>query len=83
MSCGCLAARRAFKWLEWFPFLTLATIVAAVATFVLFHFWKGLALNVGNQAQEVFFGPKHSTPMWPNLSFRVELIAALFFILLR
>ena len=82
MSCGCLAARRALNWLEWFPFLTLATIVAAVATFVVFHFWKGLALNVGNQAQEVFFGAEAFNPDVAQFVVPVELIAALFFILI-
>ena len=31
MSCGCLAARRNENWLAWFPFIALATIVAALA----------------------------------------------------
>src|SRR5215469_13925185 len=29
MSCGCLAARRRRDWLELFPLLSLATVVAA------------------------------------------------------
>src|ERR1700747_1092335 len=38
MSCGCLAARQSRDWLGYFPFLALATFIAAVATFVVYHY---------------------------------------------
>src|SRR5262249_31075439 len=58
MSCGCLAARRRWNWLAWFPFIALTTIMAAVALFVVYQFWGAFAVDVGHQAspQEVFIG---------------------------
>src|SRR5436190_10394505 len=58
MSCGCLAARRRWNWLAWFPYITLTTVLAALAMFAVYHYWEGLAVDVGHQAspQEVFFG---------------------------
>src|SRR5829696_2725749 len=49
MSCGCLAARRRENFLAWFPFIALATIVAAIAMLAIYHFWKGLAVDIGDQ----------------------------------
>ena len=64
MSCGCLAARSRRNWLAWFPFIALATVVAALAMLAVYHFWKGLAVDVGHQAspQEVFFGTEYPRP---------------------
>jgi len=58
MSCGCLAARRRWTWLAWFPHIALTTVLAALAMFAIYHRWEGLAVDVGHQAspQEVFFG---------------------------
>jgi hypothetical protein len=64
MSCGCLAARRRWNWLAWFPIIALATVAAASAMFAVYHFWSGLAVDVGHQAspQEVFFGTEYRNP---------------------
>src|SRR5271170_5288719 len=58
MSCGCLAARRRQDWLSYFPLIALAAVLTALATFVAFHMWSGLVVDVGGQRspQEVFFG---------------------------
>src|SRR5215472_15062425 len=44
MSCGCLAARRRWNWLAWFPFIALGTVMAAVAMFVVYQLWGGIAV---------------------------------------
>src|SRR5579862_4204428 len=58
MSCGCLAAKRRRDWLHYFPLIALGTIVCAFATTAAYHFWSGLAVDIGGQnaPQEVFFG---------------------------
>ena len=78
MSCGCLAARRRRDWLGYFPVLALATVVAALATQVLYLLWSGLAIDVGNQAsaQEVFFGTEYRNPDVAQFSVPIELIVA-------
>jgi hypothetical protein len=85
MSCGCLAARRRRNWLASFPFIALATIIAALSMFVVYHFWSGLAVDVGHQAsspQEVFFGTEHRDPDVAQFTAPIEWIAAVFFILI-
>src|SRR5215831_18403167 len=64
MSCGCLAAHQRQNWLAWFPFIALAAVMAALAMLVIYHFWKGLVVDVGHQAspQEVFFGTETRNP---------------------
>jgi hypothetical protein len=42
MSCGCLAARRRLNWLGWFPYIGLTTVVAAITTFAVYHYWGDL-----------------------------------------
>jgi SAM-dependent methyltransferase len=84
MSCGCLAARRPRNWLAGFPFIALATVMAALAMFVVYHFWGELAVDVGHQAspQEVFFGTEYRNPDVAQFAVPIELIAAVFFILI-
>jgi SAM-dependent methyltransferase len=84
MSCGCLAARRCSNWLAWFPFIALAAIVAVLAMLAIYHFWKGLAVEVGDQAspQEVFFGTEYRNPDLAQFVVPIESIAATFFILI-
>lgn len=83
MSCGCLLATRGRDWLAAFPFLTLGTFIAAEGTFVLYRVWSGLAVDVGNQAsaQEVFFGTATRNPDVAQFVVPIEVIAALFFVL--
>src|SRR5438552_7652411 len=45
MSCGCLAARRRSNWLGSFPLLTLGTVAAGVAMFIIYQTWSGLAID--------------------------------------
>jgi len=84
MSCGCLAARRRWNWLAWFPFIALATVMAAVATFVVYDLWAGIAIDVGHQAspQEVFFGTEDRNPDVAQFAVPIEWIAAVFFVLI-
>src|SRR5437763_513534 len=84
MSCGCLAARRPWNWLAWFPFIALASTTAALAMFVVYHFWGGVAVDVGHQAspQEVFFGTEYRNPDVAQFAVPIEFIAAVFFILI-
>ena len=67
MSCGCLAARR----LAWFPFIALATVVAVAV----YHYWSGLAVDVGHQAS-----PQEVNPDVAQFVVPIEAIAAVFFI---
>jgi hypothetical protein len=84
MSCGCVAARQRRNWLEHFPLTALASIVAALATFYIFHRWSGLAVDVGHQAspQEVFFGTEYPNPDVAKFTIPIEFIVAVFFILI-
>ncbi|WP_338691172.1 hypothetical protein V5279_32335 [Bradyrhizobium sp. 26S5] len=84
MSCGCLAARRSTNWLALFPGLAFVTFAAVVAIMVLYSYWGGLAVDVGNQAspQEVFFGTEYRNPDLAQFVVPIEAIAGLFFVLI-
>src|SRR6202165_5522402 len=85
MSCGCLAARQKRDWLEHFPLLALGTITTALATLFLYARWQGLAVDVGGQGsspQQVFFGTEYRNPDVAQFVIPIELIAALFFVLI-
>lgn len=84
MSCGCLAARKRWDWLAWFPLLALGTFTAARLTMWSYNYWGGLAVDVGHQAlpQEVFFGTEYRNPDLAQFVLPIEWIAALFFILI-
>src|SRR5689334_2592289 len=84
MSCGCLAARRRADWLDFFPLLSLATVVAAFGIFVIYQHWSGLVIEVGRQSspQEVFFGTEYRNPDVARFAVPIELIAAVFFVLI-
>ena len=58
MSCGCMAAHQGQDWLRYFPILSLATVVAALALSTIYGWWSGLVIDVGHQKspQEIFFG---------------------------
>jgi SAM-dependent methyltransferase len=83
MSCGCLAARQSRNWLGYFPLLALVTVIAAVATFAVYHYWRGLSIDVGGQAspQEVFFGTEYRNPDVAQFVVPIEVVAAVFFVL--
>ncbi len=82
MSCGCLAARRQRDWLGYFPFIALAAVLAALATYAAFHLWSGLVVDVGGQRspQEVFFGTEYRNPDIAQFVVPIEVIAAIFFV---
>jgi SAM-dependent methyltransferase len=84
MSCGCLAARSKRDWLRIFPWLALATVMAALAMRTIYHYWSGLAIDVGQQAspQEVFFGTEYRNPDVAQFTVPIEFIVAVFFILI-
>lgn len=83
MSCGCLAARRQRDWLGSFPVLALTAVIAAFATFAIYHFWSGLSIDVGRQAspQEVFFGTEYRNPDVARFVVPIEAVAGVFFVL--
>jgi spermidine synthase len=84
MSCGCLAARRRWNWLAATPLIALATFAAAHALLIVYSYWGGFAVDVGHQAspQEIFFGTEDRNPDVAQFVVPIELIAALFFILI-
>lgn len=84
MSCGCLAARSKRDWLRVFPWLALATVVAALAMRAIYLTWSGLAIDVGHQAspQVVFFGTEYRNPDVAQFTVPVEFIVATFFVLI-
>jgi SAM-dependent methyltransferase len=84
MSCGCLAARQPRDWLSYFPFIALGTVVAALATFAVYYYWRGLSIDVGGQAspQEVFFGTEYRNPDVAQFVVPIEAVAAVFFVLI-
>ena len=84
MSCGCLAANRREDWLARFPLLALGTMLAAVSVLVVYYLWGSLAVDVGNQMnpQEVFFGADRRIQDLAKFVVPIDLIAALFFVLI-
>ncbi len=84
MSCGCLAARRRRDWLGYFPALALGTMVAALAMLATYWFWSGFVVDVGHQAspQEVFFGTEDRNPDVAKFAVPIDLVVAVFFILI-
>src|SRR5439155_13924058 len=57
---------------------------AALATYAVYHFWSGIAVDVGGQQspQEVFFGTEYRNPDVAQFVVPIESIAAVFFILI-
>jgi spermidine synthase len=84
MSCGCMAARHRWDWLRSFPLLAFGSFTAARAVIAFYGYWGGLAVDVGHQAsaQEVFFGTEYRSPDLAQFVVPIELVAALFFILI-
>ena len=84
MSCGCMAARQRRDWLSDFPLLALGTVAAAQTMLTIYNFWSGLALDVGHQAspQEIFFGTEYRNPDVAQFTIPIDLIIAVFFVLI-
>src|SRR5262249_10979484 len=70
--------------LGYFPLTTLTAFVAALSIYVIYHLWPGLAIDVGHQAspQEVFFGTEFRNPDVAAFAVPIELVAAVFFLLI-
>lgn len=84
MSCGCMAARSKIEWLNYFPTTTLLTIAAAMVLLAVYERWQGLAVDVGHQAspQQVYFGTEYRNPDVARFSIPIDLIVAVFFVLI-
>lgn len=84
MSCGCMAAKQARDWLGYFPFLALGTVIAALGLLALYARWRGLVVDVGHQAspQEIFFGAEDRDPDVSQFTIPIDLIVAVFFVLI-
>src|SRR5262245_54322643 len=85
MSCGCMAARQRRDWLGCFPLLALGTVSAGLATLTIYTIWSDLAIDVGHQSsspQEIFFGTEYRDPDVAQFSVPIELIVAVFFVLI-
>jgi spermidine synthase len=84
MSCGCMAARKRYDWLGQFPALALFTVTAALVMLAIYQGWTGLAVDVGHQSspQEVFFGTEYRNPDVAQFAIPIELIVAVFFLLI-
>lgn len=83
MSCGCLAARQRRDWLSYFPILALATVVAALVLAAAYFWWSGLVIDVGHQKspQEIFFGTEYRSADVAQFTVPIDLIVAVFFVL--
>jgi spermidine synthase len=79
-----MAARHRWDWLRSFPLLAFGSFTAARAVIAFYGYWGGLAVDVGHQAspQEVFFGTEYRSPDLAQFVVPIELVAALFFILI-
>ena len=84
MSCGCLAARRGRDWLARFPMLAVVTFLLAAFTYLVYQYWEGLAIGVGNRAspQQIFFGTESRNPDVAQFVVPIDLIAGTFFVLI-
>ena len=83
MSCGCMAAHQGRDWLSYFPILALATVVAALALSTVYGWWSGFVIDVGHQKspQEIFFGTEYRSADIAQFTIPIDMIAAVFFIL--
>jgi SAM-dependent methyltransferase len=83
MSCGCMAARHRRDWLGHFPMLALGAVLAALALLRIYTLWKGFVIDVGHQAspQQIFFGTEYRNPDIARFVVPIEVIAAVFFVL--
>src|SRR5262249_1440313 len=59
-------------------------VTAALCVYFVYDEWRGVAIDVGHQAspQEVFFGTEYRNPNVASFAVPIELVAAVFFILI-
>ena len=79
-----MSARQRRDWLGYFPLLALCAVFAALATLWIYTIWSGLAIDVGHQAsaQEIFFGTENRDVDVAQFTVPIELIVAIFFVLI-
>lgn len=84
MSCGCLAARSRRDWLAYFPTTMGLAVVAALSIYFVYHLWSGMVIEVGHQIspQQVFFGTGYRNPNVAKFTVPIELVMAVFFIMI-
>jgi hypothetical protein len=84
MSCGCLAAKQRQDWLTYFPLLALGAVIAALCLGAVYDAWSGFVIDVGNQKspQEIFFGTEYRGADVARFTIPIDLIAAVFFVLI-
>lgn len=85
MSCGCMAARQRRDWLGYFPLLAFGTICAGLVTLSIYEIWSNIAIDIGHQEsspQEIFFGSLIRDPDVAQFTVPIDLIAAVFFVLI-
>jgi hypothetical protein len=84
LSIGCVCAGARPDWLRRFPGLSLTAMGLAMGFHFLYRRWRGLAIDVGGQRtspQLVFFGTEFRDMDVARFVVPMELIAALFFVL--
>jgi SAM-dependent methyltransferase len=83
-SCGCMAAKQRRDWLGHFPALAAVTVVVALSLWVVYGVWSGFAIDVGHQKspQEIFFGTEYRNPDIAQFTIPIDLVAAVFFVLI-
>ena len=84
MSIGCVCAGQKTDWLKRFPWLSLSSIGLAIGLALLYHLWEGFVIDVGSQRQSpqvVFFGTEYRDVDLAQFVVPLELIAAIFFVL--
>jgi SAM-dependent methyltransferase len=84
MSCGCMATQQRRDWLGAFPLWALVTVTAAIGLSALYNLWSGFAIDVGHQKspQEIFFGTEYRNPDIAQFTIPIDVIAAVFFVLI-
>lgn len=84
MSVGCLRANHGSDWLPRFAPLTLMSLSFAILTGVLYKFWYGFAIDVGDQTapQFVFFGTEWRNVDLAQFVVPIEVFAGVFFVLI-
>ena len=84
MSVGCLSASRARNWLHSVMPIFLATIVLAAGVLWVFARYSRLMIDVGgqNSPQQVYFGTEYRARDLASFVVPIEVLAALFFVLI-
>ena len=84
MSVGCLSASRSRNWLASVMPLFLAAVVLAAGVLWIFAHYSSLMVDVGgqNSPQQVYFGTEYRARDLSRFIVPIELLAAVFFVLI-